>query len=82
MEDIAIKDFEKFCQKNDVKPTNMKADYYLAGYYKGQERMIDKACEWFSEHITDYVCYNEMEGWDIRHNEMHEDFRKAMEGEE
>lgn len=45
MEYMAIKDFEQFCEKNGVKPTNMKAEYYLAGHYKGEERIIDKACD-------------------------------------
>lgn len=43
-----------------------------------EQKIIEKACEWFSEHIIDYACYDEMDGWDIRHKEMHEDFRNAM----
>lgn len=33
---IAAECFEEFCRNNDVKPTNMKADYYIAGFYRGQ----------------------------------------------
>lgn len=43
----AINDFEAFCEANEVKPTNMKADFYLAGYHKGEARMLDKAKEAF-----------------------------------
>lgn len=42
-----INDFETFCEANEVKPTNMKADFYLAGYHKGEDRMRDKAKEAF-----------------------------------
>lgn len=52
---------------------------YIEGATEQRKIDIDKACEWFSEHIIDYACYNEMDGWDIHHKEMHEDFRKAME---
>lgn len=45
--DAAINDFETFCEANEVKPTNMKADYYLAGYHKGEARQRDKAKEAF-----------------------------------
>ncbi|MBQ0074579.1 MAG: hypothetical protein KBT34_10330 [Prevotella sp.] len=44
-----------------------------------KQEIINNACEWFSEHIIDYACYNEMDGWNINHKEMHDDFRKAME---
>lgn len=44
-----------------------------------KQEIVEKACEWFSEHIIDYTCYSEMDGWNIHHKEMHEDFRKAME---
>lgn len=74
MEDIAIRDFEQFCDNNDVKPTNMKADYYLAGHFKGQERMSEKACEWLKEHLgTDLLLVN---------HDMIEEFKKAMGDEE
>lgn len=53
------------------------------GYHFGateQKKIdIDKACEWFSKHMIEYVSYNEMDGWDINHKEMHKDFNKAME---
>lgn len=44
-----------------------------------RKMLIDKAYEWFSEHMIEYTCYIEMEGWDIKYKEMHKDFRKAME---
>lgn len=50
----AVKHFEQFCQDNEVKPTNMKADFYLAGFMKGQslqkELDIDRAIKWLVEH--------------------------------
>lgn len=33
---VAVQCFEQFCLDNAVKPTNMKADYYLAGFLRGQ----------------------------------------------
>ena len=33
----AVECFEEFCANNDVKPTNMKADYYIAGFLRGQK---------------------------------------------
>lgn len=82
MEDTAIKDFERFCADNDVKPTNMKANYYLAGYYKGQQRMIDKACEWLENYIIDYVGYDHLNGIEIDYGQLISQFKKAMEDEE
>lgn len=52
---------------------------YEAGAVSQRKIDIAKACEWFSEHIIEYVDYVEMDGWNVRHREMHEDFRKAME---
>lgn len=77
-------DFEQFCQKNGVKPTNMKADYYLAGYFKGQERMIENVCKWLGENsdryarssLTDIQRYLWVDAHII------EDVRKAMEKKE
>lgn len=43
----AAKHFEQFCQNNEVKPTNMKADFYLAGYHKGEASQRDKAKDAF-----------------------------------
>lgn len=42
----AQKDFEQFCSNNGVKPTNTKADFYLAGHYRGQQVMLDKVCDY------------------------------------
>lgn len=56
MENIAQKDFEHFCKNNDTKQTNMKADFYLAGFYKGQQRMIDKACEAYCKTCDTQEC--------------------------
>ena len=39
---IAAECFEEFCRKNDVKPTNMKADYYIAGFFRGQRHEIEQ----------------------------------------
>lgn len=47
IKDIALNDFETFCEANEEKPTNMKADYYLAGYHKGAARQLDNAKESF-----------------------------------
>lgn len=79
---IDIIDFEKFCKKNDVKPTKMKADYYLAGHYKGQQRMREKACEAYcnvvcqSEQTSGKRCY-----WRVQNERCQEleSFIKAME---
>lgn len=35
LQNSAIPSFQKFCEMNGVKPTNMKADYFLAGYCQG-----------------------------------------------
>ena len=40
------KDFKQFCANNGVKPTNQKTVYYLAGYYQGQQAMLDKVCDY------------------------------------
>lgn len=74
MDRTATEKFESFMRGKNTD--------YMEGYYAGKSDYIKKACEWFSEHINDYTCYNEMDGWDIRHKEMHEDFRKAMEEEQ
>ena len=39
MDDLtkAAECFEEFCANNAVKPTNMKADYYIAGFFRGQK---------------------------------------------
>ena len=34
---IAAQCFEEFCSNNAVKPTNMKADYYISGFLRGQK---------------------------------------------
>lgn len=73
---IAVKNFEQFCQDNEVKPTNMKADFYLAGFMKGQsvqkELDIDRAVEWLVEHEF-FACK------DSYHSTA---FREAMKGGE
>lgn len=79
MEDIAIRDFERFCADNDVKPTNMKADYYLAGYYKGKQRTIDKACEWLEVHSYEFIELVSLYGVGADCSQIIKQFKKAME---
>lgn len=76
---IEERDFEQFCQKNDVKPTNMKADYYLAGHYKGQQRMIDKACEWLEVHSFEFIELVSRHGVGADCSQIIKQFKKAME---
>ena len=56
MEDIATEDFEQFCKDNDVNPTSTKADFYIAGHFKGQQRMIEKACEAYCKTCDTQEC--------------------------
>ncbi|MCQ2348951.1 MAG: hypothetical protein MJZ98_00555 [Paludibacteraceae bacterium] len=81
MEDIAIKDFEQFCQKNDVNPTNMKADYYLAGHCQGQQYMIDKAVEWLEVHSFEFIELVSLHGVGADCSQVISQFKKAMEEE-
>lgn len=86
---IAQKDFEQFCFANDVKPTNMKADFYIAGHIKGQQRMIEKACEIYRKELSDVIeIFNRLGKELYNINELGElislegsvkDFKKAME---
>lgn len=79
MKDIAIRDFERFCADNDVKPTNMKADYYLAGHYKGQQRMIENACEWLEVHSFEFIELVSLHGVGADCSQIIKQFKKAME---
>lgn len=81
MEDIAIRDFERFCADNDVKPTKMKADYYIAGHYKGQQRMIEKACEWLEVHSFEFIELVSLHGVGVDYSQLFKQFKKAMEEE-
>lgn len=36
----AVKEYEKFCKMNGQKPTNMKADYFIAGWYNGAQNAV------------------------------------------
>lgn len=44
-----------------------------------KKEVIEKAFEWFSENITEYVSYNEIDGWSMTYKDMYTDFLKAME---
>lgn len=76
------KDFEQFCKKNDVKPTNMKADYYLAGHFQGQQRMKEKACEWLEVHSFEFIELVSLHGVGADCSHIIKQFKKALEGEE
>lgn len=81
MENIAIRDFERFCADNDVKPTNMKADYYLAGHFQGQQRMIEKAREWLEVHSFEFIELASRHGVGVDYSQIIKQFKKAMEEE-
>lgn len=77
MMDLAQKDFEQFCANNEEKPTNQKADYYLAGHYKGQRSMLEKACSWLLRNRKNYDYIN-IDG-DVFDISLIKDFKQAME---
>lgn len=74
----AQKDFEQFCSNNGVKPTNTKADFYLAGHYRGQQVMLDKACEYLRNHIDKGLVIYHNDTWRSL-NEFITEFKKFME---
>lgn len=77
MDSIAQKDFEQFCVANDVSPTNMKADFYIAGHIKGQQRVIEKACNFLCK-----IC-SESNGGHLKDGEscsFIREFKQAMKG--
>lgn len=71
----AVKHFEQFCENNEVKPTNTKADFYLAGFFKGrcvQKKLdIDRAVEWLVEN----QCFGRKDSW------LATKFREEMKGD-
>lgn len=75
----AVKAFEEFCKNNETKPTNMKADFYIAGYLKGQKALLDESCKWWLDYL-DYPTHIDEDRERIK--SMVEDYKTAMEGGE
>lgn len=73
----AAKFFEEFCKNNETKPTNIKADFYIAGYFKGRKVLLDEACKWWLDYL-DYPTHTNEDRERIK--SMVEDFKTAMIG--
>lgn len=74
--DVFLIAIRKFCDKRletkyHKSPTKLDAQ-------EQKQALIDKACKWLDENISDYYTTCEFEQ---RFDEMFDDFRKAMKGE-